>query len=231
MAVAGLRGGTSPASGAGDPRVRHKRKRLAQKDGGGLGVLTVHWVDRKVIAGRPAIRLRGGVQAELGRSSRRRRCGGAPSLLIRPIDPCRSCGGIEGVRKVQGSPASRNRTTNIELTRVGPERFWQLQGMGIGIAASGGSLVSSRTGQWLVGAGTQQGAGSAATQGHGVAGIRGGGGTRAQERRRSEGRARGGCGGLNKGRPGHLGSACPMRARWHSRRAPRGRIGSRNRSA
>jgi len=65
-------------------------------------------------------------------------------MLIRPIDTCRSCGGAEGVRKVQGSPASRNRTADRELTGVGPERFWQLQGMGIGIGASGGSLVSSR---------------------------------------------------------------------------------------
>ena len=66
MAVAGLHGGTSPASGAGAPRVRHKRKCLAQKDGGGLGVLTVHWVSRRVVAWRPATRLHGGVRATLG---------------------------------------------------------------------------------------------------------------------------------------------------------------------
>ena len=57
---------TSPASGAGAPRVRHKRKRLAQKDGGGLGVLTVHWVGRRVVAGRPATRLHSGIRAALG---------------------------------------------------------------------------------------------------------------------------------------------------------------------
>ena len=61
-AAVGLRGGTSSASGVGAPRVRHKQKHLVQKDGGGLGMLTMHWIGRRVVAGRPAMRLRGGIR-------------------------------------------------------------------------------------------------------------------------------------------------------------------------
>jgi len=77
-AAVGLRGGTSLASGVGAPRVRHKQKHLVQKDGGGLGMLTMHWIGRRVVAGRPAMRLRGGA----GRSSRSSRCWASPGSWI-----------------------------------------------------------------------------------------------------------------------------------------------------
>ena len=105
MAVAGLRGGTSPASGAGAPRVRHKRKRLAQKDGGGLGVLTVHWVGRRVVAGRPAMRLRGGA----GQSSRSGRCWASPGSWIPRKASTSICEDVPGVRGGRGSPSANNR--------------------------------------------------------------------------------------------------------------------------
>ena len=137
-------GGETSAAGALAPRVAYCLQVRAQKEEEVRRWLTETGNGRGRDTNVPAARSGGGVQAELRRCSSRRQCGRAPSLLIRPIDPCGSCGGAEGVRKVQGSPASRNRTADRELTGVGPERFWQLQGMGIGIGASGGSLVSSR---------------------------------------------------------------------------------------
>jgi hypothetical protein len=73
------------------------------------------------------------------------RCRDAPCLLIRRGSPCGTCGGVEGVRKVQGSPASRNCMADRELTGLDHARFWQLQGMGIGIEASGWVLVLRRS--------------------------------------------------------------------------------------
>ena len=103
-AAAGLRGGTSPASGAGAPRVRHKRKHLAQKNDGGLGMLTVHWIGRRVVAGRLATRLRGGA----GRSSRSGRCWVSPGSWIPRKASTSISEDVPGVRGGRGSPAANN---------------------------------------------------------------------------------------------------------------------------
>ena len=72
-------------------------------------------------------------------------------------------------------------------------------------------------GQWQVGAGTQQGAGSAAAQDHGVAGLRGGGGTRVWGGAGVEDGGAGGPRGPIKGWAGILG----RRAQGKSRRGSR----------
>ena len=73
------------------------------------------------------------------------------------------------------------------------------------------------TGQWLVGAGTQQGAGSVAAQDHGVAGLRGGGGTRVWGGAGVEDGGAGGPRGPIKGRAGILGRRAQVKSRQGSR--------------
>jgi hypothetical protein len=68
-------------------------------------------------------RYRDGRRQKLVRRSRTGRCRGAPSLLIRGGSPCETCGGVEGVRRVPGSPASKNFTMDRGLTGAIRARF------------------------------------------------------------------------------------------------------------
>ena len=62
-----------------------------------------------------------------GMESGKKRCGGARSLLICPIDPYGSCGGSKGDQRGPGSPEARNRGGELTYPRRRPARFRPLQ--------------------------------------------------------------------------------------------------------
>ena len=68
-----------------------------------MGVLTEARIELRGCAGALTSTAGGGAGMESGK----KRCGGARSLLIRPIDPYGSCGGVSGVREVQCTPTAR----------------------------------------------------------------------------------------------------------------------------
>ena len=57
--------------------------------------------------------------AAMGRSSRSRWCRAPPGSWVSRFNAWRRCEGVQGVRVVRGSPASRNCTADRKLTGVG----------------------------------------------------------------------------------------------------------------
>jgi hypothetical protein len=74
------------------------------------------------------------------------------------------------VRKVPGSPASRNRTTDRGLTGVAHAQSWRPQGTGLELKLQKGSWARGEAASWL-----EEVCGAAKGRAHGGAGAPSGG--------------------------------------------------------